>query len=104
MALNDRFKALWSEQARGFLLAVLLLISVVAAIFICVTNQKCLVYKRRRCSLEELLGFYGSACSGGQPVIVRQPPDTFGMGWRYAIAFCALIALVTVLALTAFSR
>jgi hypothetical protein len=102
LGLNERFKALWSEQARGVLLVVLVLISAAAVAFICIINRKCLILRRRRNALDEVLGFYASI--NGKPLIGETTPDTFGMNWRYAIAFCLLILLVMFLALTTFSH
>jgi hypothetical protein len=100
LGLNQSFKSLWSDQARGVLLVLLSLVSLVAIVFICTINRKCVILKRRRTVLEDALGY--SAVE--QPIIIDRTPDTFGMNWRHAIAFCLLIALAAFLAIAAFSR
>lgn len=105
LALNDRFRSLWSERARGFLLAVLLLFSIVAVLFIFVINHKCVLLKQRRTILEDLLGYSKTEfySKNDAPLIPRQQLH-LGANWRYALAFSCLIAIATILVITAFSK
>lgn len=105
LALNDRFKSLWSEKTRGFLLAVLLIFSAVATTFICIVNHKCILYKERRTRLEQVLGFCNSDHLGiREPLITGSASRSVGGNWKYAAAFCLLIGIVTFLAMVAFAR
>ena len=100
LGLNDRFKAMWSPQVRGVLLTILAAVGLSAVIFICIINRRCITLKRRRDYVERALGYYGSEV----PIFSGRPPDTFGMNWRYAIAFCSLIVLVMFIAIVTLSR
>jgi hypothetical protein len=100
LGLNDRFKAMWSPQVRGVLLTILAAVGLSAVIFICIINRRCITLKRRRDYVERALGYHDT----GAPILLGRPPDTFGMNWRYAIAFCSLIVLVMFIAIVTLSR
>jgi hypothetical protein len=95
LGLNDRFRALWSQQSRGVLLSILVIVVISAEVFICIINGKCVSLKRRRASLEKILAL---------EIYAEGTKDTFVYNWGLAIAFCGLIMLTTFLALVAFSH
>jgi hypothetical protein len=106
LAMNERFKSLWSEEARGFLLAIVVAFALVVFAFIKIINQKCFLYKKRRILLEQPLGCYypSFASQLGVPLIQKAEAESFSSEWKYAIAFCMLIALITVVAMIAFGH
>src|SRR6266511_2983782 len=57
LSLNDKFRSLWSERAKGVLAVLVVLIGVIACVFILYFNRKFGQHRDRRQRLDDILGF-----------------------------------------------